>query len=422
MMESPPPFSETNADPSRSAAAQNDQDSTATQLTAQTSSHPTAEPPSTSTDGHASVTSQPESPSIRYSVGNAMYSVSDVVNNNLIAVRFGVTSSVILLGAYGISNTPLFFRFRTIHEIPSSYFVRRKRLYGRIVEVDTSSSLSCPDGSIHLYVRHLSPVGQILPKTWIDFFQKMNSTAVAVTASNDAERKRDMIKVTIAGVQYPPFSHLRYKTEEYLERLARDGTLVSCQLLARQVPKTESSNIDGRLPPRSKRSMEDAFPELRAELSEKGKERQQYYDDDDTPSFIVDEDTMEEHVGICKLSYRPTFFQLFPTDIAVSLLVSGNASVSSTLLASNQETSDVNSATEGTRTTIVDSSKRLDDLRNDVKYLERLTKAEYDALENEAGIWAFAEARETKSDVVAEIEFQANAGILQKLWRRLRGG
>lgn len=354
-----------------------------------------------------------------------MHSVSDVINNNLIAVRFGVTSSVILLGAYGISNTPLFFRFRTIHEIPSSYFIRRKRLYGRIIEVDTTSSLSNSDGSIQLYIRHLSPVGQILPKTWFEFFQKLNKTAVTTTSS-DAERKRDLLKVRIAGVQYPPFSHLRYKTEEYLEKLARDRTLVSCQLLARQVPQTATSkkNIDGGLPRRYKRSMEDAFPDLQLseEEKEREREREQIFDED-APSFVLNEDTTGQHLGVCKLSYRPTLFQLYPTDIAVSLLVSGNATVSATLLASNKETRDDDYSTSaGPGTTIVHSSKRLDDLRNDVKYLERLAQAEYDAVKNEAGIWAFSEARETKSDVVAEIEFQAKANIFQKLWRRLRGG
>lgn len=371
------------------------------------------------------MTSNLESVSIRYSVGNAMYTISDVINNNLIVARMGVMASVALLGAYGISNTPLFFRFRTIHEVPSSYFVSRKRLYGRIIELDNKSSLSNTDGSIHVYVRHLSPAGQILPKIWFDFFRRMNMTALAATStgasSSDAERKRDLLKVKIAGVQYPPFSQHRYKTEEYLERMAKDRTLVSCQLLARQVPKVESTNNEAR----SKRSMEDAFPELKAGQNEDEKESQLFRDSDSSTSFIVDEDIIGEHLGVCKLSYRPTILQFFPTDIAVSLLLSGNATVAPTLLASNQDTAeedddDMNTARPNT--TIVDSSQRLDDLRGDVKYLERLEQAEFEALKNETGIWAFSEVRKTNSDAVAEIEFQAKASIFQKLWRRLSGG
>ncbi|CAJ1954334.1 unnamed protein product [Cylindrotheca closterium] len=361
----------------------------------------------------SSLTSQSESDTIRSTMDGAMHTVSDTINNNLVAARMGVMASVVLLGAYGIANTPLFFRFRTIHEVPSSYFVGRKRLYGRIVEVDTKSSLSSCDGSIYVYVRHLSPVGQILPKTWFDFFQRMNTTAVAAASTvARSSHKRDLLKVKIAGVQYPPFSNYRYKTEEYLERMARDRTLVSCQLLARQIPKSEScTNIE------SKRALEEAFPELKADLSDEEKGRHQYRESD--------EDTMGDISGVCKLAYRPTLFQLFPTDIAVSLLLSGNATIAPTLLASNHETADGDddhASTASSSTTIVNSSQRLDDLRNDAKYLERLAQAEFEALKKESGIWAYSEVRETKADDVAEIEFQASANIFQKLWRRLRGG
>ncbi|KAL3944224.1 MAG: hypothetical protein SGBAC_001721 [Bacillariaceae sp.] len=430
MASSYPSSSENNGDPTKGTLSLSEQQqSTGTQPSSKSElkSEDTTTT-FTTVNKHSGLTSHSESATIRSSVGHAMHSVSDVINNNLIAVRSGVMATVVLLGAYGIYSTPLFFRFRTIHEIPSAYFVRRKRLYGRIIEVDTNSSLSSSDGSIHVYVRHLSPVGQIMPKTWFDFFQRMNTAATSTVATSNAAKrsKRDLLKVRIAGVQYPPFSHLRYKAEEYLERLARERTLVSCELLARQVPKVESFNIEGGLPPRFKRSMEDAFPELKTELDEAEIEieRHQNYESDSS-SFVLDEDTIGEHLGVCKLGYRPTLFQLFPNDIALSLLLSGNASVAPTLLTSNQGTADEygdHASTTSPITAIVNSSKRLDDLRDDVKYLERLTKAEFEALKNEAGIWAFSEARETKSDDLAEIEFQTKATILQKLWRRLRGG
>jgi hypothetical protein len=55
---------------------------------------------------------------IRASVGENMHTFSDVVNNNLVAARYAVVSGVVLLTAYGLSHTPLFFRFRTVSEIP----------------------------------------------------------------------------------------------------------------------------------------------------------------------------------------------------------------------------------------------------------------------------------------------------------------
>jgi hypothetical protein len=56
--------------------------------------------------------------SVRMVVGDTMHGFSQVINDNLIAARYGVMASIFLLTAYGLSNTPLFHRFRTVSEIP----------------------------------------------------------------------------------------------------------------------------------------------------------------------------------------------------------------------------------------------------------------------------------------------------------------
>ena len=56
--------------------------------------------------------------SIRGRIGETMHGFTNTINNNLITVRSGVTAGIVLLTAYGLSNTPLFFRFRTVSEIP----------------------------------------------------------------------------------------------------------------------------------------------------------------------------------------------------------------------------------------------------------------------------------------------------------------
>jgi hypothetical protein len=56
--------------------------------------------------------------SVRAVVGGATHGFTQVINDNLIAARYGVMASICLLTAYGLSNTPLFFRFRTVSEIP----------------------------------------------------------------------------------------------------------------------------------------------------------------------------------------------------------------------------------------------------------------------------------------------------------------
>ncbi len=71
----------------------------------------------------------------RKSVGVAMNTISDFVNDNLIAVRYGTISTIVLLTAYGISKTPIFFRFKNVAEIPTTFFTSRKIIHGRLVHV-----------------------------------------------------------------------------------------------------------------------------------------------------------------------------------------------------------------------------------------------------------------------------------------------
>jgi hypothetical protein len=194
---------------------------------------------------------------------------------------------------------------------------------------------------------------------------------------------------------------LIYKTEEQLKQLARDRALVSCQLLARQVPVISSIPMeDGSMA--KKRPMLDVMPELAAT---KGVVR-----------------TMDRHhvhsqlpeVAICKITYRPTLFQFFATDVAQSLVANGNASVSLNILGRDES--------DGTHSRVMDCSERLHDHQNDIKYLERLTKVEFEAAAQSNGMWSVAEVREAKREVVDEVEFQANATTIRKLLRWMRGG
>ena len=81
-----------------------------------------------------------------------------------------------------------------------------------------------------------------------------------------------------------------------------------------------------------------------------------------------------------------------------------------------------NSANRGRVRRFVDASEKLRDARSDVTYLERLTNAEFLAAQNSKGMWSEQEVRFHKREVVNEVEFQAKANLLQKLWRWIRGG
>ena len=75
----------------------------------------TTPPPTTTTQSTQSTESI-----IRESVGTGMLTISDLVNKNLVAFRYGTVATVTLLTAYGLANTPLFFRYKTVAEIPGT--------------------------------------------------------------------------------------------------------------------------------------------------------------------------------------------------------------------------------------------------------------------------------------------------------------
>jgi hypothetical protein len=72
-------------------------------------------------------------------------------------------------------------------------------------------------------------------------------------------------------------------------------------------------------------------------------------------------------------------------------------------------------------TLVVDTSDSLKDLEKDTKYMQKLEQAEYLAAKESHGMWSDPQVRSDRKDIVEEIEFEAKATVLQKLWRWLRG-
>lgn len=158
--------------------------------------------------------------------------------------------------------------------------------------------------------------------------------------------------------------------------------------------------------------MEDVFPELKNDSNDRTHET--------TIRHISSYNEQQE--AICRLSYRPNLLQLFSTDIAETLIAAGNAGVSSSILNSNLDADEMTGGAQQFDMKIVDSSQRISDLRHDVKNLDRLAKTEFEAAKKSMGMWSVPEVRESKREVVEEVEFQSKASIFQKLWRQFRGG
>ncbi len=54
----------------------------------------------------------------RQLMGKWTVQVSEAINDNLILVRYGTITSIVLLSAYGFYKTPLFFRYKSVNDIP----------------------------------------------------------------------------------------------------------------------------------------------------------------------------------------------------------------------------------------------------------------------------------------------------------------
>lgn len=160
---------------------------------------------------------------------------------------------------------------------------------------------------------------------------------------------------------------------EWLRRLADQKAPVSCKLLSRQ-----ARIIDG-----APKRQTSALAEFNRAVS-------------------------EEQTAVCQIRYRPggSFFRV---DLAESLVRHGRAEISSGMFVTPEDWS------------VIDTSNRVEDLKKDTKYMSRLEVAEYKAAKESVGIWADPMFRESRQDLVKEIEFEEEANLFQKVWRWFRG-
>mmetsp|Transcript_20162 Transcript_20162/g.30543 ORF Transcript_20162/g.30543 Transcript_20162/m.30543 type:complete len:312 (-) Transcript_20162:1129-2064(-) len=155
--------------------------------------------------------------SFRSSLAKVMNSFSDCVNENLVAVRYGTYSTVVLLGAYSLSQTPLFFHYRTLQQIPLSFIRRRKILNCRLVQAHPSNT-NC----LKCYVRHLSPMETLLSRAQFETWTQFDPSRI--TSENE---KTDLLCLHLFGVRNCD----EFSNTNYIQSLAHKRTFVRCQLL-----------------------------------------------------------------------------------------------------------------------------------------------------------------------------------------------
>lgn len=328
-------------------------------------------------------------------VGGGMHAVSDLINEHIIAARYATFATVVLLGAVGMSRTPLFHRYKSVSEIPADFFAKRRTLHGRIIHVlkeengGNASSKSTSEAAIAekpvvCLVRHLSPVGRLLSKTAFDF-SLTNSPAVRL--GGRIEESRDLLKVEIAGIKAPPFYRSAGGYEqpgEWLNRLAVNRTPVACTLMARRVD--ESLRLQGST----------------------GRTSNERTSKTATDNFDTDDQRLQSR-AICQVKYRPRMFNIFRQDLASSLVASGRANV----LSSGVHADD-------SSMTIIDGDSDLKTLQADAKYLENLASSEFEAVKEKRGMWSDQLVRQQHPELVEEADFEQTASIGKKIWRWIR--
>jgi len=423
----------------------------------------------------------PSSPSssIRDVVGTGTVHLSDAINDHLIAARYGTAAAIGLLAAYGVSRSPLCFRYRTAADVPSQSFRNRKSLKCRLVrtkeQVPTTASSTFPSPwtsiqqqqqqlqqqqppphvegvPIRCLARHLSPIERILPRSWQDWFLRSHPSARARGFGTKQEKRLlrldecddELLEIELAGIRTPP-DYFSYEEEpgEWFRKLVNERRpVVTCQLLARRAEvgsnggngnDDDSNNISaiarratisgGRTKKRKIPGLDDGNRNNSRDSERGGNNGNDSAANATAYGPNRHHQLLRNQVAICKLYYRPNPFQLFSTDLAESMVMSGRAAV-----ASDDGGLYAHSLEDGTdkkkvKERIVDATPSVDALRDDAAYLTRLGQAEYRAAAEKRGMWSDLNVRETRRDVVEEAEFQANATVWQKLWRRVvKGG
>lgn len=302
------------------------------------------------------LSSETEELSHRQAIGQSLNHVMDWAHQNKIAVRYGVLTTISLLTVYGISQTPLFFRYRSVHEMPSRLFQHQKFIHGRII--DASDDLT-------LQIRHLSPMERLLSRHMFQRWQKWSP-----------QRRDHGLSFQLVGIDKPPLS----QTNTIVSKLVQEETRVKIQLIGRKLLPDKGDELDGHSTSRSIAKRPN--PEYQE---------------------VHEEDQFVQHQSaLAHIYYRPprTGWQsIFRVNLAQELVRHGQALAAQEMY-------------KGKVVHMQEAPKKM------IRHMEDLHTAQVEAAKEYQGVWAHLEVREMFPDVTKEAEFQATAPWYRKMWRQ----
>jgi len=387
----------------------------------------------------------------RQQFGKQLSNITDLINDNLIVVRYATFSTVLLLGAYGIANTPLFYRHKRVLDIPISAFTKRKYLHGRIVGIaersngivgrssSSTSSSSSNNGvasllssslqrdeissdsrrdresnnatdsdtqqivqqhPIVLLFRHSSPMERLLSKSAMERLLKVTgqSTTTGLLYSS-ANPNRNLLPIEVAGILSPPFTQ-------------------SSSILSTSLTGSSSSNkfplIDELIQQKTKISIQLLAQRVAAESNQNKKKEE--------GDRHIDDDRIQ-NTAICHLLYKqPKQYFWQTTNAGLKMVQKGEAWTSGIVVPLSNIEDDNSSNKENTKanesTTIIDYHPTVKQLQDDTNYISHLEKAEYNAWQSKIGMWSSKHTREIRKEFIEYEEEEKNKWSILSLLRR----
>jgi hypothetical protein len=407
-------------------------------------------------------------PTFRSVLGQGSMQLSDFVNDHLIYMRPVTVVSIAALTIYSISQTPFFFRYRSVQDIPSHYFQRRKWIRGRLIpapsKVEANPLPSRPSNPLRIvqtvphhspnqstteqpvlcYIRHLSPIESWMSKArWLRYRNLTTplswSTLLPpkqVGAGTDFSERDDeeLIPIHIVGIQYPPLSappaavshpahlalaslrttsHAPSAGNDTIQQLSRQHLLVRCQLYGRVVPNQRSHDPYTQ---RTKRPIPNLIPPPDAVKEEEEEGENQIALAKVLVQIEEDIDMARRPVTWWSWGWswlrRPRY-----EDLGEQLVRQGQAVLADDLLWTPPEMKLRLAAAIGDSTNNTSQRQR----QEDVKYVTQLTRAEYEAAAAQVGIWSLEQYRNERMDVMEELQLQQQQQdtFVHRIWQWL---
>lgn len=362
--------------------------------------------------------------SLRQQLGLHFGSLTNVINENLLIIRYATISTVLLLGVYGVANTPLFYRYTNVMDIPSRMFIKRKWIHGRIIGVVGNESTH-PSVGRQMSSNNWSPLAPSKPTSKQSGIASLISTSLKVATganqSNTSGSDKGATNTEIQQEQRPIVVLFRHSSP--MERLLTQSSMERVLSFTKSPSRLLYSSTNpyrGLLPielagvvapPPSPSSSTLSVPLLNQLIDQNAKVSLQLLAHRTTREKLasnqrdVPMDDDIKNSAICHFHYRQPKQWFTTTNAALEMTRKGQAWINSCGMVvplSNSDEDDITSSENDT--VITDFDPTVKQLQSDAKFISQLEDAEYTSWQSRVGMWSSDNNRGMRIEYVEEEE------------------